>query len=1004
MYHNTAKKKKGLEHIMYEGIFKDVDTVKEVLASHGHKSVDKNLVFELLENLKSKDEVVKVLLGARVGPNSDSNAALSKEVHASEIDEPFFFSDNSYSSDEPEILDDSSQDQVERYEQRNKAVESTMAENCGLPLAEPEKELEKSVTEIPLAKESERRDSEKNVQVKADSTDKAKDVDGSKSEAAGEKAKEEVCLYDDLKELSEEKSEDIDATNSATESEDVEMDDYYMRLDNDSEESVGLEWSVERRRTPTNLISLSPILRMQDEMEATNFDIRNNEESNLEPAENRMEEMLEENNNDPNNNLEDIQVLEQNNVSSTMQENSSGLEKDKTVEDKCISPKPGCSKDSYYTDSDVCFVAGPDKKNSVVTSSKNESKSSMVCDKPSSSERRTTVGCASWQLTDERMSSDFDMIKKVLPNVDSEYIRSCLIKNRDAINRVELTLWDLLPDERPLPILSVKRKQEDGNPSSMPKKMYISSEESNSKTTSLQSKSSIIKPAKLNIPEANKNIHIHPAKSAFANYRSSSSQFTKGLKSANSTLKLKPSSLQFVGSQNGGESVTSDPKKLQKLLKNRRFNYTPGVASTQEKSSVLPNSDELVPVIKKQSRFAIQNLPPVVVKESKIKSESLNRKNTGAIPKYQVHTEKPILLSKLGKQEDIINQRIPKPNEPGSSKSRPEITQLVSKPNTSSIQDPVPGPKDDQMSGIAILEKEVKLLGEALAQQNVPTNLKQEVAKLVQELKINTNGVVDPVVNFDVATAAPKANVSQAPKKVLPVAPPPEEKSKPAVKIPEKIKEPPKDLFNPLINMFPDVDPLYISDLCINAASMKRDLEALVNILLVEGTFHPRVINPEPEPQDINPDTQYENLQGIFPDAHPEYLRKMAERYYNDAEAMKSFVQSKLENHNYPTMADYLKKIKVTEQIKQYTVDFNPDKFLEIFPDPFKHFEDPKRVYRYNVIAFEFLKCHFRANKVRLYPPRVLFNYLWLDLDNLLSFFRSPQYSKCIGTSILRVI
>lgn len=55
----------------------------------------------------------------------------------------------------------------------------------------------------------------------------------------------------------------------------------------------------------------------------------------------------------------------------------------------------------------------------------------------------------------------------------------------------------------------------------------------------------------------------------------------------------------------------------------------------------------------------------------------------------------------------------------------------------------------------------------------------------------------------------------------------------------------------------------------------------------------------------------------------------------------------------------YLAKKKITDQQKQYTTEFKVDKFLEVFPDPFSYFEDPKRKCIFNSVAFAFLKRHY---------------------------------------------
>ncbi|XP_046817143.1 E3 ubiquitin-protein ligase RNF216-like isoform X2 [Vespa crabro] len=131
-----------------------------------------------------------------------------------------------------------------------------------------------------------------------------------------------------------------------------------------------------------------------------------------------------------------------------------------------------------------------------------------------------------------------------------------------------------------------------------------------------------------------------------------------------------------------------------------------------------------------------------------------------------------------------------------------------------------------------------------------------------------------------------------------------------------------------------------------------------------ERDKHPRVnIESETNEATCDANEQYENMLGIFPDADPVYLKDIVKNMYNKPEELKAFVQSKLETHDYPTREQYLAKRKITEQQKQYTTDFRIDKFLEIYPCPFTHFEDPKRQCSFNSIAFEFLKYYYNKLK-----------------------------------------
>lgn len=106
------------------------------------------------------------------------------------------------------------------------------------------------------------------------------------------------------------------------------------------------------------------------------------------------------------------------------------------------------------------------------------------------------------------------------------------------------------------------------------------------------------------------------------------------------------------------------------------------------------------------------------------------------------------------------------------------------------------------------------------------------------------------------------------------------------------------------------------------------------------------------------------HLQEIFQDTDPTFLRSFVESNHNRENALEQFIQNKLEKRDYPTREQYLAIIKKTEQMKDYTVNFKVEKFLELFPNPFEHFEDASRKCQYEPIAFEFFKSFFSRIKV----------------------------------------
>ena len=188
-------------------------------------------------------------------------------------------------------------------------------------------------------------------------------------------------------------------------------------------------------------------------------------------------------------------------------------------------------------------------------------------------------------------------------------------------------------------------------------------------------------------------------------------------------------------------------------------------------------------------------------------------------------------------------------------------------------------------------------------------------------------------------------------------------------------------IYSRLRAMFPDVKASFVREICMNPPNVmnyndkESILSTLIDHLLKEGNNHLEIVENYIEEQTataLSVNEKYEYLLGIFPDVDPTYLRDFIEKSCHSDQALEQFIQQKLERRDYPTKEQYLARIKITEQQKQYTVDFKVEKFLELFPDPLKHFENVKRQCAYHPIAMEFLKSSFNKNKVGI-PSNFLF-------------------------------
>ncbi|XP_043481936.1 E3 ubiquitin-protein ligase RNF216-like [Leptopilina heterotoma] len=179
-----------------------------------------------------------------------------------------------------------------------------------------------------------------------------------------------------------------------------------------------------------------------------------------------------------------------------------------------------------------------------------------------------------------------------------------------------------------------------------------------------------------------------------------------------------------------------------------------------------------------------------------------------------------------------------------------------------------------------------------------------------------------------------------------------------------------KDTYYKLRGIFPNIDPSFIKEKCKNppfnmmGLSKEEQLNMFVAVLLADGSNHeiPIEISDESDEVDENKDEQYESLLEIFPEADPEYLRKIVDTC--NGQKLENFIQTNLEKPNYPTRAEFLEKMKKKKIIRDHTTEFSVDKFLQMFPKPIEYFENPARKCEYNVNSKLFLTDYFNKHKI----------------------------------------
>ncbi|XP_056641909.1 uncharacterized protein LOC130448505 [Diorhabda sublineata] len=188
------------------------------------------------------------------------------------------------------------------------------------------------------------------------------------------------------------------------------------------------------------------------------------------------------------------------------------------------------------------------------------------------------------------------------------------------------------------------------------------------------------------------------------------------------------------------------------------------------------------------------------------------------------------------------------------------------------------------------------------------------------------------------------------------------------VPIDEETKNYDEKLVLRLIEIFPDSCPKYLREIC--DGKEWEDLDDIVTVILSKE--HPKRPQRIPSPvKEVDVEEQLEIVKALLPDADPTYLRWKCESIGNDADELNAFVNEAREKKNYPTMKEYLRKQKFTAQSKQYTTDFNPDSFVELFPEPEKTFRDPKRTVSVDNYAALYI-CNFFQTRYDRLPLKTI--------------------------------
>jgi hypothetical protein len=129
------------------------------------------------------------------------------------------------------------------------------------------------------------------------------------------------------------------------------------------------------------------------------------------------------------------------------------------------------------------------------------------------------------------------------------------------------------------------------------------------------------------------------------------------------------------------------------------------------------------------------------------------------------------------------------------------------------------------------------------------------------------------------------------------------------------------DSYHTLLAMFPEADPAFLREAVERIGDDEDAMKQFVTEQLEEVDS-----------------VKFQTLLAVLPDADPDYLHAAFEKIGNDEESVKVFLVEALENKDYPTREAFLKRQEMATLQRKYKEEFSIEDFIEMFPDPRKHF------------------------------------------------------------------
>jgi len=174
------------------------------------------------------------------------------------------------------------------------------------------------------------------------------------------------------------------------------------------------------------------------------------------------------------------------------------------------------------------------------------------------------------------------------------------------------------------------------------------------------------------------------------------------------------------------------------------------------------------------------------------------------------------------------------------------------------------------------------------------------------------------------------------------------------------------DLYHSLLAMLPDTDPAVLREIMNRIGDDADAMRLFITQQLdeMEGV-------------------KFQTLLAVLPDADPDYLRDTFQSIGNDENSVKEFLLKALEEKDYPTREAYLKRQELAALRRKYQEEFSIEDFIEMFPDPWKHFNEED-----NSKGNELITCHGVAYLEARYRR--------IALDDIRSSFQKNKHNLTV--------